>query len=332
MTKNIEKSKQKFLDYFDENNTNGEYSIVRPYVSTREKVGIEHSCGNIIERTPSNIYKYGFTCRHCYKDTSRRKSPESYRKQFMEIMGSDYELLSEYKTNKEDITVRHISCGTVYSTRADLPITMGTKCPNCFSNTPWVKKAFYKLIEDYNGEYVVLGTYKRSKMPIEIEHTKCGSISKVSPYDFSTRGGYCIHCGMSSGETMVNRILTEANVNYKYQYPRIVNPKNGIRGLMFDFSLVDENENVLAIIEYDGKQHSNPNSIFYSNEEEYRDSVYRDTVKTNYCLENNIPLLRLDNTNWEDTRKLVLDFIGQPLARPNVSGRKKEIDARVKHM
>ena len=58
--------------------------------------------------------------------------------------------------------------------------------------------------------------------------------------------------------------------------------------LPFDFYLTDYN----ACIEYDGEQHYNP-IVFFGGEEKLEKTIYRDKIKTDYCLANNIKLLRI---------------------------------------
>ena len=56
----------------------------------------------------------------------------------------------------------------------------------------------------------------------------------------------------------------------------------------FDFYLPDYN----ACIEYDGQQHFEPID-FFGGEEKFKKTIQRDEIKTNYCLVNNIRLLRI---------------------------------------
>ena len=72
--------------------------------------------------------------------------------------------------------------------------------------------------------------------------------------------------------------------------------------LPFDFYLLDYN----ICIEYHGIQHYEPRSKF-GGEIEYEKTILRDTIKKEYCLKQNIPLLIISyNENVKD--KLTLFF------------------------
>lgn len=62
--------------------------------------------------------------------------------------------------------------------------------------------------------------------------------------------------------------------------------------LRFDFAILNKDKSVKSLIEYDGEQHFKPVDYF-GGEDGYRQTVYRDEIKNQYCKNNNIPLLRL---------------------------------------
>ena len=76
--------------------------------------------------------------------------------------------------------------------------------------------------------------------------------------------------------------------------------------LPFDFALF-LNSNLLGVIEFDGEQHFRPILFNSCGEKEsyenYKKCVKRDNIKTNYCKNNNLKLLRityedLNEGNW----------------------------------
>jgi hypothetical protein len=73
----------------------------------------------------------------------------------------------------------------------------------------------------------------------------------------------------------------------------------------FDFYIPSKN----VLIEYDGRQHYEAIEYF-GGEEELNWIKYKDAIKTKYCLDNNIPLLRLPY--WlsdEEIRDAIRKFI-----------------------
>ena len=69
---------------------------------------------------------------------------------------------------------------------------------------------------------------------------------------------------------------------------------------------MDDKGEVFYLIEYDGKQHFEPIE-FYGGEKHFEEIKIRDSIKNQYCFENNIKLLRLkyDLSNEEIKEKIV---------------------------
>ena len=72
----------------------------------------------------------------------------------------------------------------------------------------------------------------------------------------------------------------------------------------FDFAILDENDKVLCLIEYDGEGHFNPVTImkmpYKEADNAFKNTVKHDMIKDLYCKENNIPLIRIPYWEKED--------------------------------
>ena len=119
----------------------------------------------------------------------------------------------------------------------------------------------------------------------------CGNIKSV--YGADLRSGNTQSCGCSSGiskgEQKIINILEEHNISYIREFkPAELNNKR------FDFAILDKNNNIVRLIEFDGEQH-------YIESRWERDKLERtqksDQVKNNYALSNKIPLVRIPY--WE---------------------------------
>ena len=101
-------------------------------------------------------------------------------------------------------------------------------------------------------------------------------------------GTWCPTCNKESkGEKEISRILNELNINYIREY--LFNDCRGKkRPLPFDFYLPDYN----CCIEYDGEQHFiyRETGIFKNSLKKIKES---EKIKTNYCKENDIKLIRI---------------------------------------
>lgn len=105
-------------------------------------------------------------------------------------------------------------------------------------------------------------------------------------------------CLKSKGEEKITKIFISNKINFKKQYT-FSDLKDKAK-LRFDFGVLDNNENLLYLIEYDGSQHFNYSGNGWNNLVNYSKSKYRDGLKNNYCSQNNIPLIRIPYTHLGD--------------------------------
>ena len=71
--------------------------------------------------------------------------------------------------------------------------------------------------------------------------------------------------------------------------------------LRFDFAIYDKNHNLIKLIEYNGRQHSDPTSIWYT-----KKGLLHDQMKINYCKEKGIDLVVIP---YQDLKKLNLEYL-----------------------
>lgn len=116
----------------------------------------------------------------------------------------------------------------------------------------------------------------------------CGNITYVSVDNL--RGKHpvrsCGCLGSSYGEKVIEDILKENSIKYIKEY-RIQNLKR------FDFAILDEKENIVRLIEFDGEQHFKNVPHWDTIEIQQK----RDKEKNEYALSHNIPLIRIPY--WE---------------------------------
>lgn len=118
--------------------------------------------------------------------------------------------------------------------------------------------------------------------------TKCGSIVKVR--STSLRNNHTQSCGClkSAGELKIAQILKENDIDFQREYVfnnfSYGNSKGHPR---FDFYVKNQ-----YIIEYDGKAHFETNGG-WNNEENLQKIKEHDKIKNEWCLKNNIPLIRI---------------------------------------
>lgn len=116
----------------------------------------------------------------------------------------------------------------------------------------------------------------------------------AKPYLVKGSKHWCPFCNESKGEKEVDRCLKKNNIIFERQ-KKFKNCKGIKQRLPFDFYLSDYN----ILIEYDGKQHFELVNFSRSNEiatKRFNDLKENDKRKDNYCLVNNIPLIRIPYT------------------------------------
>lgn len=125
----------------------------------------------------------------------------------------------------------------------------------------------------------------------------CGKVYEI--YSNNLIQGCTTSCGCvkeSHGETKIREILTNNNIKFINQkiFPDF--KFSDTQGTpKFDFYLPDYN----IIIEYDGEQHYRP--VFnFDTEESFKRRQFHDQEKNQYCFKNNLILIRIPYTHYND--------------------------------
>ena len=123
----------------------------------------------------------------------------------------------------------------------------------------------------------------------------CGNFCEVSSNSLIT--GNTKSCGClrhtSIGEDEIEQILKNNNIPYIKQ-PTFSNVKDKIV-LRYDFGIINECQQIIRLVEFDGEQHYYPIDYF-GGEEGYIDRVNKDKIKNEGAQNMNIPLVRIPYT------------------------------------
>lgn len=131
---------------------------------------------------------------------------------------------------------------------------------------------------------------------------ECGN--KISVFGSNLTRLHTTSCGCASrsiGEENIEKCLKQNNIAYTKEFS-FVDLKNK-KKLRFDFAIFDKNGILIELIEFDGRQHSNEYTPWNS-KETLSERQHRDNLKSNYCLVNNLKLVRVpyekrDNINLQ---------------------------------
>lgn len=271
------------------------FTLLEKYKNKITKVKTKcNTCDYIWDASMENLWN-GFGCPSCANQV--KKTTESFKKEVFELVGDEYTVLGEYKTTHTPILIRHNICGKEFKMRPKAFLHDEQRCPNerylksANSNSitqgnPVQKNAKLKDICEKEGYEIIKG-YVNAQTSLELKHIKCGNVYKPKPYAFITQGCRCYCENQSKGERVIKEWLDDNNIEYKEQY-KFNDCKGKTRPLPFDFAIFDEC-NLLFLIEFDGLQHFTPKF----GEECFESIKNNDEIKNNYCLKNNIPLIRI---------------------------------------
>ena len=137
--------------------------------------------------------------------------------------------------------------------------------------------------DKYNYKFVQ-EDFKTIKTKVRIICKKHGEFTQ-SIYSHSNGSG-CPICKSSKGELKIINILEKFKISY-FRQKKFEDCKS-INKLSFDFYLPKLN----LLIEFDGIQHFKPVKLF-GGEKEFEKTKIKDKIKTDYCINNNIELIRI---------------------------------------
>lgn len=180
-----------------------------------------------------------------------------------------------------------------------------TQSCGCYNKTRDRTYPRLKLQKDMTGE-IVNAIHVLSKDNLNTQNgaihwnCKCLLCGRLFSIDGRRLRGdnaqFSCGCLRSKGEFKISQILQNENIVFHTEYCF-----NDLPQRFFDFYLPQLN----IIIEYDGEQHYNKNSLFYSEK-----NIEHDKEKNQYCLNHNISLYRIPYWDYNkiiDIQSLIKD-------------------------
>lgn len=121
----------------------------------------------------------------------------------------------------------------------------------------------------------------------------CGSIHYASTNSLMMGGIVSCGCLRSKGEKKINEILFENHIKFQTQY--WFSDLKDKHYLYFDFAILNDDNTLKCLIEYQGIQHYNPKALHgaWTNTPQEHDKMKRE-----YCKEKNITLIEIPYTDF----------------------------------
>lgn len=174
------------------------------------------------------------------------------------------------------------------------------------------------LVGQKFGKLTVLNLNKNDYINKNGRHFKqwdcvcdCGNITSVVINNLTNGHTHSCGCIDSVGESIIGRILSKYNILYikEYTFPNC----KDVHVLPFDFGIINNDNSIKALIEYDGLQHFKKvrfNGITDKKADEmFVKCKEHDIIKNNFCMENKIPLLRIKYTQRDNLENIIKEFI-----------------------
>ena len=262
------------------------------YNGNKNEIIIECPLGHIDKTTFSNFQRRKEKCTEC---SNRRKYEYEFVKNYIESFG--HKLLSEdYINNRFPLEIK-CPKGHTFLNSFDLFKKSVYKCPICSG----LKKYEYEFVKNYIesfGHKLLSEDYINCSSSLDI---KCdnGHIYHKDFNDFKNNESRCPYCRpISKGETYIRNFILQHNIYFEEQ--KILNNCKNKDYLPFDFYIPSLN----LLIEYDGKQHYKY-GCFGGDLLDLMNIKYRDNIKTNYCQQNNIKLIRIPYWDYDNVEEIL---------------------------
>jgi hypothetical protein len=199
----------------------------------------------------------------------------------------------DYKNIKTKLKIECGECTNIYYPTFSNYKYLNRRCKKCHIKKRAEKRKYsFEFVKNYiekDNKYLLISkSYTNTKTKIEIKCLKCNKNFLMSFSVFKNDGCGCPKCNQSHGESKIEHYLLQNNIKFVPQY-KTETCKNK-RCLPFDFYLPEINK----MIEFDGGQHFKANKFF--GEKSFEKTQFHDNIKTKYCYNNAIFLLRIAYT------------------------------------
>ena len=260
-----------------------DYSLV-DYHNSSTKVKIICTEHGLFEQSPNSHISQKHGCPKC---SGQNKTAFEITENFNKVHNNKYTYdFSNYKNKHSKVSIicpEHGKFNQVAYQHLN-----GVGCPTCAGCKKKTTDEFIieaNKIHNFKYDYS-LTIYKNSHKKVKIICPEHGIFEQTPNSHTRVRG--CPHCitKTSKGENTIIDYFNEKNIKfipqYKFEECKLE------RKLPFDFYLPDKN----MCIEYDGEQHFKTSKA-WGGEEKLKMTQLRDKIKTDFCINNNITLIRI---------------------------------------
>jgi len=278
---------------------NLDFEFVNVYSNTNNKKCVNFICNKHINKGMQHKYladlKLGKGCKYC---SGKNKNTDDFINEISNI-NKDIIILGKYKNASLKIKCQCKIDNNVWYASPN-KLLLGEGCPICAKikigeSHKKTEQEFLKEINKINPNIIILSHYNGIYNKIKCQCKKCNFIWETTATSLLHKHSQCPKETESYNEKKLQNILSNYFINYSIQ-KRYSDCKD-VRPLPFDIYLKDYN----ILIEYDGEGHYLPIQRGKMSKTEAETSLrlvqHHDKIKTEYCNNQNIPLIRIPY--WE---------------------------------
>ena len=250
-------------------------------------------------------------CSRKKNSLSRTRTTEEFEEKIYEKYKGDIKLISPYTKAKDNVmcncTIHNydfkiIASNLINGCTAPCPICRGE---NISKRCRMTNEEFLFQLKDINPNIIPLEEYINNKTKIKCKCLIHNYIWDTTPNKLLTRRTGCPKCCSYNNENKICSLLDKWG--YKYTLQNKYNDCRDKNPLPFDIYLPDYNIN----IEYDGEHHYYPIPRGTMSEEEAQEvfeiTQKHDQIKTKYCKDNGIALIRIPYWEKENIESYLFD-------------------------
>ena len=184
-------------------------------------------------------------------------------------------------------------CGNIVDVETCNLTSGNTQSCGCLQRDRASESSHISLIGQRFGKLQVIKRAENNRFGHVCYHCKCDCGGETIVDATNLRNGNTSSCGCikSKGEMIINNWLLAHNIEFLPQYSLDEIVYESGRRPYFDFAIF-ENNKLLCLIEYNGKQHYEPTGG-WNTEEHFKITQYRDWQKRKLCKQSNIPLYEI---------------------------------------
>jgi hypothetical protein len=284
----IRRAKEKHGDKYDYN--------ISIYINKRTKIKYICPIHGIIEQYPINHMK-GHGCYKCHNNG--KNTLYNFIKKSNLLHKNKYNYDKVIYINAKSKVIINCPLHGDFEQRPNDHLN-GNGCIKCSGRYNKKEEFITNSNIIHNNKYdYSLVDYTNNKTKVEIICPIHG-IFEQRP-DNHIHGNGCPLCNESNGEKKIRIFLEHKNIKYEYQ--KIFNDCKNIFPLPFDFFIKEKN----IAIEYDGEQHYIPINYF-GGYIQLLNQNKKDYIKTEYCKNNNIILLRIKYNNFDKIDDILSNY------------------------